>query len=120
MEISNPQTLDHIIEANGKVMRFKIIDIPPWDMDTDISITFAHGLVMANIVAVSVQIRRDDGNFYYDLAATTKMAAVGETKRIQVGATDIQLNRLTGGFFDSVQFGVTVFGRGRCVVSYID
>jgi len=120
MEISNPQTLDHMITADGSVLRSIIIDLPAWNMDSVPNCAFAHGLDGTKIIAVQVHILNDPETQRQDFAASWPGNVAGVLDRIMWTDVGIYLNRKTGGYFDTVEFDDAVMSRGKALIWYID
>lgn len=128
MEISNPTDFDQcpraandtIVDANGSVLRVKVVIIPPWNMDADFSFAFAHGLDGTKILSVEAAIIRDDASRYTNLAAQHLIGSEAGGKTVTWTPTEISLQRLTGGTFDNVNYDDTIIDRGRCLVWYYE
>lgn len=98
----------------------KIIEIGDWNMDTTLDRQIAHGLTLANIINVSGIIRNDDDTVHYPIPYVG--VAVGATNNLAIGsvsATNINITRLTGGFFDSADFDSTSYNRGWFIIDYL-
>ena len=96
------------------------IDIGDWNMNTTPQLTVAHGLNLEDIEGVEIAIFND--------AETTKSSLLAEGVATPqqtvidgnwtIDATDIILNRVTGGNFDSANYQATSFNRGKIKISY--
>ncbi len=97
----------------------KVIPIGDWDMDTDASAAITHGWIQGNIRSVSGMIRGDLGVGSFNpidvVDAGTSNAWGGYGG---ISATNIVLTRLTGGPFDSVNYGSTSYNRGFVTIQY--
>lgn len=124
MDIDNPQTFDHIIEANGDTLRVKVIDIGAWNMDGSANkLVSLGGLTTSDIVHVSLWIYSDTGAL--DSPGLGEIGAGGAAFdglgfSISSGTGNISISRITGGFFDSTNFDDAVMNRGKIVVWYIE
>jgi len=88
-----------------------------WDMDIIDSVTVPHGLTLLSIRAVDALIYDTDGNFKYRLdyldGANIQAGSVGA-----INGTTVELRRLRGGFFDSINFS-GIGNRGYLVIRYV-
>lgn len=120
MEITNPQTFDHIKEAGGAILRFKKIDIGDWNMDTAVETTQAHGLNSTKIIAVFAKITRDDGVYHRMLGGMSLDPYLGYQGGVAWDATVIRLFRTERGRFDDTDYSTTPFNRGVITIIYHD
>lgn len=111
------------IGGNGTGLKFKVIDIGDWDMDTDGGLTIALGVARGNVRSVDVLIRNDTTTNVYPLIGrgATNAATVnqGDWALSSIG-DDILLYRADSGFFDSTSFNATSFNRGWVTIWYVD
>lgn len=105
------------IPAGNVKLRFKVVQIGDWDMDTDATASVAHGLTLANIRSVSALIRNDADTAVNDI--TTDINAGTGTSASRATATHVVLDRLTGGSFDSTSYDSTSFNRGWVTIWYV-
>ena len=108
-----------ISEVNGAILRTKIIEIGDWNMDTTASVSIPHGLTASKIRSVYAFVIIDTSNLFYPL----NMSVAGSGSLLgwfAWSATEIVLERLAGGFFDSNLFDATSFNRGFITIEYID
>jgi hypothetical protein len=96
----------------------KTINIGDWNMDTTSTITVAHGLSSTEwktIKSVNVFIRNDFDleNRILDGYNSSGTGGVGI-----IDSTNIGLERVTGGIFDSVEFQNTSYNRGYVTIQY--
>jgi hypothetical protein len=112
-----PGTVLGSISAGDVNLSVKVIEIGDWNMDSDASVTVAHGLTLSKIRTVSVMIVADSSATIYSLNhmpfAGTKPSGSWFT-----GATDITLQREIGGTFDGSAFDSTSFNRGWVTIWY--
>jgi len=98
--------------SNGAdVLKFKVITIGDWDMDTDATNDVAHGLDDSIIYNVTATVRNDDDSERHTLNAYN----VG---RILWNATNIRLTRETGAVCDDAAFNATSYNRGWIFIWY--
>lgn len=93
------------------------LDLPTWDMDTTVSIGVSHGLNYQNIRHVEVLIRNDADTVTYDLTGDASVAGIDAYENWD--SADINITRVTGGFFDSTNFDSTASGRGFIKIDYL-
>ena len=98
-------------------LRSLVFDIDDWNMDTDPAAAVAHGLTYADIVKVSAWIRNNTDTTRYNLENGT--TGTGAGGYITVGSTNISLNRITGGDFDTTAFNSTSYNRGWVIIWYV-
>ena len=98
-----------------------IIDIGDWNMDGTSSVSFAHGLTLSKIRGEpQVMIRNDAGTEQYPLNRVAIGASAVAGGVVEINATNIQIGRATGGFFDgSADFDDTSYNRGWVTIEYI-
>ena len=102
--------------ASTQVLVPKIIDIGDWDMDTVGTVSVPHGLVAANIRAVSVSIRDNAGLPATDFPAFSASGTTVEYTKWD--ATDILMFRSASGLFDNANYNSTSFNRGWITIWY--
>lgn len=105
----------------GFKLRFKTIELGDWNMDTTQILSIAHGLGSdwKGIRSVSVIIRNDADNAYYNLHFSDLTGNVNQGNVNSFDSTQINMFRLTGGEFDNASFDTTGgFNRGWCQISY--
>lgn len=106
-----------IVEANGAVMRWKIIPIGDWNMDSTASVNINHGLTIEKIRTVHVLIIQDTTNYMFELTIMDTGTVAGN---FSILTSYIILTRTAGGVFDSVAYDATSFNRGFITIGYID
>ena len=112
-EVINANRKIVVESQDGLVLKCKTLDIGDWDMDTDSSVSVAHGLPdFTKIRSISVLIRADDNAAYHNLESYLFTAAEAVDQRTHADATNIVLNMDVGGRFDTADFNATSFNRG--------
>jgi len=97
---------------NGK--KTKEINIGDWDMDANPTVSVAHGLSLADIRVVGFTIRNDAANAKYVGGMKDELWVAS------VDATNVVLERKTGGAFDDVDFDSTGgYNRGHVTIEYV-
>lgn len=115
-----------IEETNGEILRFKIIDIGDWNMDTTLAVGVSHGLTASKIRTLQVVIRGDVGSIFDDSHIPLDFSDLTNVPdgSFRVGPNPdeavIALNRRAGGIFDSSLFNATSYNRGWITIGYID
>lgn len=108
-----------ISDKMGATLR-KIVDIGPWDMDTNVTTSVEHGLPdHTKIRAVSAVIVDDVGNVR-PLNRVSIPAGVVQGGVVDWNASDITLLRLTGGDFDNLNHDDAVMNRGHVLIDYAE
>jgi len=118
MEVVSPQTLDHIIEANGAVLRVKVIEITDWDMDANMTKNVNHGLTWSTIRSHTVMIDKNalDDQRPLNVEALTPN---GDDGYYNVAPAFFGLIRRAGGYFDRVDYNGAGH-RGWITVWYVE
>jgi hypothetical protein len=93
----------------------KYIEIGPWVMSADTSVTVAHGT--ANVIDVSVSIKNDALTEYRQLNDTNNVTCSPQGGWRWDG-TNVILTRLNAGNFDSSNFGNSTMNRGYITLTY--
>lgn len=102
--------------SGAGVMRWKIIPIGDWNMDSSVYVDVAHGVGnQKKIRSVSVTIRSDDDAEYYNMTSIS-----GIYHLVAITATHLRIYRETSGAFDTALFDATSFNRGWVTIGYID
>ena len=105
-------------------LKTKIIEIGDWDMNANDGVSVAHGLSdYTKIISVKAMIRPDAGNneTYPLCDVMNNFATDGvEGGILRIDATNIDLRRFLGGFFDSVSFDSTSYNRGWVIIKYME
>lgn len=119
---------DEIIASSGiqtdgvNTIKTKVIDIGDWDMDTVNKVNVSLGLSIDNVRSVDCIIRDDSDiirtklNRPLDWTNPTPQGGITEGT---VGGTTVALVRLTGGFYDNVNFNATSYNRGWVIITFI-
>lgn len=88
-----------------------------WDMNVSAFYNLSHGITnWETIKVLAVNITNDAGTATYDLSSGSITAV--ELEVASIDSTNIVLNRLTGGFFDSTDFDDDSIVRGFVCVIY--
>lgn len=106
----------HAVQAGGTasgVMRWTILNIGDWNMDSTASVDVAHGLTFSKIRTCSAMIISDGGTLVLFNQDTTGSIS------LQSG-TNVALTRTGSGIFDSPNYDTTSFNRGYVTIGYID
>lgn len=107
------------LQAQAIYLETKVIEIGDWDMDANQSPAGAipHGLADFNKIRNISAIIRDDGNsqtfhiWHCDLSGVTAGS-------VKASSTNIILDRISGGSFDSTSFDSTSYNRGWITITY--
>ena len=99
-------------------MLLKIIFSGDWNMDSNPSLAVAHGLAYKKIRSVSVIVRNNDDDGYYDLAQFDGTTGWCEGGITSIDVTNITLARRGTGFFDHTVFDSTTYNRAWITVMY--
>lgn len=95
----------------------KTIAIGDWDMDATASVSITHGLTLSKILNAYAFINDDASSTRYLITETDQDISVGSAG-LAITSTQVVLNRLTGGIFDTTNFNATSFNRGNVIVEY--
>lgn len=108
--------------SGAGVMRWKIIEIGDWNMDSKQQKYVAHGLTRTKIRSINIIIRGDSDGDYFPLNYTDITSGLTQGKWfLPVGSeTFIEMQRLASGLFDSTSFDATSYNRGWITIGYID
>jgi hypothetical protein len=103
--------------VNGRI---KFISTGPWDMQTLNNISVNHGLDQSFIRSITVFIEGDTIRF-------VPLTLLNNTTGVNIGggivgltSSTIDLMRITGGFFDDIEFNNASGNRGRICIIYED
>lgn len=104
-------------QSSGSYLKFKLIDIGDWNMDTTDSVNVTHGLDVTKLRSVDVMLRHDNGVDLVNLervhALTFDLAGA-----VDWNSTLFVLTRKAGGTFDSTSYDSTSFNRGFILAWY--
>jgi len=118
-KVSSQQSIKAYVDAKTAVLNTKVIDIGDWDMDAGpTTLGVAHGVTLAKIRTISVLIRNDADNTYWDFLLSDGSTA--NNTEIRATSVLINLQKAVGGFFDSTNFDNTPFNRGWITIQYTD
>jgi hypothetical protein len=98
---------------------YKTINIGVWNMDSTSSVSFAHGITSGNskIVSISAKIYPDSGSSSIDFTSSVIAGATGGGG-IDWNDTNVGLERVAGGLFDSATYDDAVMNRGEILIIY--
>lgn len=100
----------------GSNFAIKHINIGNWDMDATASVSIAHGLTLLNVINVEAMVFNDAATLAYPAVALD--SATLDLYFTSIDATNVNIARKNGGFFDSVDFDLTPYSRGHICVWY--
>lgn len=101
-------------------LKVKVIPIGDWDMDVDNFVIIPHLLDGTKIRNINVQILSDSGTGS-NLMVTTDFTSPGSafvSGGYLYSNTNVVLERLNGGWFDSGNYALTPFNRGFITIIY--
>lgn len=106
------------------LVKTKIVNIGDWDMDTNASVSVAHGIgsLFKKIKSISVIVRNDADTAYYDISRGSN-AGLAQGFVQSIDTTNINLERLgvgLSGLFDDAAFDSTSYNRGWITIVYGD
>ena len=119
-------TPSKLADVNGGILQ-KVVSIGDWNMDTTVIKAVTHSIGdWTKIIGVKATIFADDDSsldpLSQDLFVADNPSAFGTpviTGAYATNATTIVLSRLTGGWYDSVEFDKTSYNRGYVVIEYL-
>ncbi len=119
-------TPSKLANVNGGTLKKKV-DIGDWDMNATVILAVTHSIGdWTKIIGAKATIFADDDSGLYplsqDLFVADNPSAFGTpviTGAYATNATTIVLSRLTGGWYDSVEFNKTSYNRGYVVIEYL-
>lgn len=97
--------------ASKEIIAVTTIEIGDWDMVATVALNVNHNLTLVNIRYCMVLIRNDLLNSFYSIDTNSPTGTNPEGVWV-LGATQVAMQRLTGGFFDGASFDSTSFNRG--------
>jgi hypothetical protein len=98
----------------------KMIEIGDWNMDATSAVAVSHSLTASKIIGIRVYIRKDSDGDRYPLDTTLDGSGSGVSGYFSADTLHINLFRVTGGFFDQVDFDATSYNRGWIIIDYLD
>jgi hypothetical protein len=109
-------------QGGGANLLTKVVDIGDWDMDATASVTVAHGITYTKIRSVSAIVRNDADDTYSPLTPAYVTVAGGTIEGAIrfINSTTVNLERLTGGLYDSVSYDSTSYNRGWLTITYTE
>jgi hypothetical protein len=105
-----------LVFLNNQRLRTKVVNIGDWDMDATASVNVAHGLTSTDIRSVQVWIREDVGPAMLPMTYNQAGTPAGY---FSFDNTNVILNRLAAGVFDSTSYNATSFNRGYITIEYV-
>ncbi len=102
--------------AYDRPLKVKIVNIGVWDMDTNGSVSVAHGLDATKIRRVTAVIINDDATLYSQFSSYTG-TTVNQTAW---DSTNIILTRFSPTGYDATTYNDGTMNRGYIVIEYID
>lgn len=110
----------NFIRSNdGQFLKFKMIDIGDWNMDSTQFKAVSHGVTGANIVMVFGKIFNDT-NTKTTVMTPAYNNTVNAATIYEIGATSILLYRDTGGIYDNANYNSTGYNRGELCIIYTE
>ncbi len=107
-----------IWQKTSSIYLEKEIEIGDWNMDANATVSFAHGLTLANIRGVvSCLIRDDTHSAVWDFPESEPSAVSGRSS-VDIDATNINLSRTDSNPFDNADFDSTSYNRGWVIIKY--
>jgi len=106
--------------GNSTKLAWKVIEIGDWNMDITASVNVAHGLGAnwIKIRSISVIIRNDDNDNYFNFESFNVAGAEILDQRITIDNTNITIVRDTDGYFDTAGCDSTSYNRGWVTIAY--
>lgn len=97
-----------------------ILAIGDWDMDTNQTLALAHGIDLSLLLGVQGHVVNDAGTAKYGINQGKAVSSIYVSPFISsIDATNINLEILTGSFFDSVDFNATSYNRGYIIFTLV-
>ncbi len=100
--------------------RTRIVDIGVWNMDVTTNKNVVHGLTFTNILFAGAIIY---DNTYTNHSLINRGVLHSDTTPQgfvdRINNANIKLSRLTGGFFDSVDYNNALMNRGKVFIIYL-
>jgi hypothetical protein len=106
---------------NSNNMKFKIINIGTWDMNTDGTKNVPHFLIHTKIRSVQVTIIEDDeesGDNRFNICGSNSSGEL--YGGVMYNESNIICMRASGGIFDTALFESTANNRGWITIGYVD
>ena len=115
----NTATAEEIIKSSKNIgvtkPRQKVVEIGDWDMDTNNSVSVAHGLDLSKIRGVNIMIRSDDSLLNGGINQNIGVGQVGAAIGIAVNGTNVIMEREGYG---GLNYNATPFNRGWITIQY--
>lgn len=106
---------DGVVEtgAGGATLKCKVIEIGVWNMYSTASVVKAHGLTVANIRSIAINVRSDDASLYHQ----AHYGGAAAELYFAYDATNITIAR-AGTLFYGTDYDSTVINRGWITIWY--
>lgn len=105
--------------AGSELIKYNIFPIGSWNMQSDMTknvpLTFNPKLNINRIIGIFLMINNDDGSKIYSANLVNNGI---ESAYLDSSNTFIPITRVSGGFFDSVNFSNGSVQRGELTVAY--
>ena len=102
-----------VVAASG--LKYKILNIGSWNMNSIGSIDISHGLTLSNIISVSILIIDDDGDKYpLDYASPAGVAPGFQ----RIDSTNVKITAITGDFYQLNPLFNGAGNRGHITILY--
>ncbi len=105
-------------ETVGPYLKFKVIELGDWDMDTTAQVTITHSLDHTKIRGVFVIVRTDSDAFYSDIQENGGAGGTTFDGTYQITSTQVFVRRTTSGDYDNFNYAGTGFTRGWITIMY--
>jgi hypothetical protein len=105
---------------NGTNLKFKVVDIGDWNMDSSTTTTVAHGLTVTDIRHAVAYVRNDANTTTHNLATIdgTGGSANSAGSVTSIDSTNVELARQDSSTFDGTDFDSTSYNRGWITIWY--
>jgi len=124
MIIYSPDLSPFVTTINGKIIYFKTVDIPAWNMylgavkNVDLNIP-ANSLLLSYSAWIGADLDLPTRNFQYPLTAFDTASGICDGGFLQMTGGHIVLGRRDAGNFSSSAYSNTVLPRGIILISYL-
>ena len=97
-------------------LKTKELDTGNWNLNSTVSISVAHGLVLADIRECEAFIRNDVNTELFPIDHSDGL--VNPDGKIKVDATNVVLTKRVGGLFSGVDWDSVAYNRGWIQLRY--
>jgi len=104
--------------GDDNTLKFKVVDIGDWNMDSTTSHNVAHGLTLSTIRMVTATIISDDGNTLNFVTYNKGSANITDVGITLIDSTNVSLERNLGGAYDNTNYDSTSYNRGHVTIWY--